>query len=106
MKINNWGLAVTSLVLFASSAFGQVGAQDPAIARKEAYRKVIAACKKLNDSRPAVHACVKQFHENVKACMENAGVKQHAPGEKISDFDVAALKKCHDDTMATMSKKN
>jgi hypothetical protein len=93
--------AVLGLVFVSSNALVAYAGDPQAdvAARKEAYRKVIIACKNVKDSRTAVHACVKQFHENVQACLMKQGVKPPTPGQKPTDSDIAVMKKCGDDSM-------
>ncbi len=84
-------------------------------------KKVFEACAKANgitlpahgsgDSlssgdRATLHACVKEFRENVHTCLQNAGISKPVPGTKPSDADIAAFKQCGASALAKIKGSN
>jgi len=83
-------------------------------------KKVFEACAQANGitlpakgsgeklssaDRTTVQACVKEFRENVHSCIQSAGISKPEPGQKPSDADKAAFKKCGEQAFTQIAKK-
>jgi hypothetical protein len=123
-------LLVTVIVAISGSAFADTsvlsGAPAPAPQNQWHHRhhkemkQVFEACAKANDialpakgsgdtlstgDRTALHACVKQFHDNMRSCIQKAGVSQPVPGTPPSAADKAAFKQCRVESLAEISSQ-
>ena len=82
-------------------------------------KKVFESCAKANGvtlpakgsgdqlnsgDRTAVRACMKQVHETMHTCLQNAGVSRPARGQKPSDATKAAFKSCQASAVASIGK--
>jgi hypothetical protein len=126
-----WGsLLVTVMVAFSGSAFADTsalsGAPSPAPGNpwhqrhRQEMKQVFEACAKANDitlpakgsgdtlstgDRTALHACVKQFHDNMRSCIQKAGVSKPVPGTPPSAADKAAFQQCRVESLGEISSQ-
>jgi hypothetical protein len=83
-------------------------------------KKVFEACAQANGitlpakgsgeklssaDRTTVQACVKEFRESVRSCVQSAGISKPQPGQKPSAADKAAFKQCGEQAFSQIAKK-
>jgi hypothetical protein len=114
-------LLSSSAPTFADNAVSEAGVPAGTHHRHwKEMKKVFEACAQANGiTLPAkgsgeklssadhttIHACVKEFRENVHSCIQSAGISKPQAGQPPSDADKAAFKKCGEQALAQIPKK-
>ena len=100
MKIGKMGF-FGIMILFGACSIAEAGDDAANAPRHKRHhgemREVFQACAKANgvelpksktDGAPsagdqsALHACVQRFHDDMRACLEQAGIQPPSPGER------------------------
>jgi hypothetical protein len=71
---------------------------------KKQMLEVREACTNANPQadRTVIHACVKQFHQNFKAC--SAGLAKPEPGQKPTAEQITAFTQCRTTALSEITK--